>query len=210
MRIAPAMLVGRVAPAALAIFASFIALPIAMPATALAGAAPQQCTKWSSSTQPPPTVNVYRVSEGKVDTVAFKDYVLRVVSREWNVKQGALRDAGAVAVKQYAWYYVLHYRGGKYNGECYDVKDTTADQLYAAKSIATLPSDVKKSVDKTWLWTVQRAGKLPLTGYRRGTDVACGANAGYHLYVISARKCAISGWSPEEILAKYYSGTVDQ
>ena len=210
MRIAPAMLAGRIAPAVLAIFASFIALPITMPATALAGSKPQQCTKWSSTTEPPPTINVYRVSEGTVDTVDFKDYVLRVTSREWNVKQAALRQAGAVAVKQYAWYYVLHYRGGKYNGSCYDVKDTTADQLYAAKTVSTLPNDVKSAVDNTWSWTLHRASKFPLTGYRRGSDVACGADAGFHLYVKSARKCALAGWSAEQILAKYYSGTVSQ
>ena len=210
MRIAPAMLAGRIAPAVLAIFASLIALPITMPATALAGAKPQQCTKWSSTTEPPPTINVYRVSEGKVDTVDFKDYVLRVTSREWNVKQAALRQAGAVAVKQYAWYYVLHYRGGKYNGSCYDVKDTTADQLYAEKTLSGLPSAVKSAVDNTWTWTLHRNGKFPLTGYRRGADVACGANAGYHLYVKSARKCAIAGWSAQEILAKYYTSTVSQ
>ena len=43
-----------------------------------------------------------------------------------------------------------------------------------------------------------------MTGYRRGADVACGENAGYHLYVKSARKCANSGWSaradPGEVL----------
>ncbi len=208
MRIAPAMLAGRVAPAMLAVFASLIALPIAMPATALASAQPKQCTQWTSTTQPPPTIEVYRVSEGKVDTVDFKDYVVRVVSREWNVKQGALRKAGAVAVKQYAWYHVLHYRGGTFNGQCYDVKDTTADQLYAEKLIASIPSRVKKAVNATWSWTLKRGVKFPMTGYRRGADVACAANAGYHLYVRSARKCAKQGWSADKILAVYYTATV--
>ena len=210
MRIAPAMPAGRVAPAALAILAGVIAILFAMPGAVLASAQPQQCTNWQSTSAPPETIKVYRVSEGKVDTVAFKDYVMRVVSREWNVKQGALRKAGAVAVKQYAWYYVLHYRGGTYNGDCYDVKDTTADQLYAEKSVSSLPSGVKKAVNQTWTWSVQRGDKFPMTGYRRGADVACGENAGYHLYVKSARKCANEGWSAEEILAKYYSGTVVQ
>src|SRR4051794_31537859 len=206
--IAPAMLAGRVAPAIAAILASFIALPIAMPAVALANAGPVQCTKWTSTSQPPLTIKVYRVSEGKVDTVSFKDYVMRVVSREWNVKSSALRRAGAVAVKQYAWYYVLHYRGGSYNGICYDVKDTTADQLYAQKSVRRLPRGVKRAVNSTWTWSVQRAGKLPLTGYRRGRKVACGHDAGYHLYVRSARNCAAAGWSAQQILEAYYSGTV--
>ena len=49
--------------------------------------------------------------------------------------ESALRRAGAVAVKQYAWFHVLKWRGGKYNGDCFDVKDTTADQLYKAKAV---------------------------------------------------------------------------
>jgi peptidoglycan hydrolase-like amidase len=202
------MLAGRVAPAAAAILASLIALPIAAPAAVFAGAAPQHCTVWTSTTEPPQTIKVYRVSEGKVDTVNFKDYVMRVVSREWDVKSGALRRAGAVAVKQYAWYYVLHYRGGSYNGSCFDVKDTTADQLYAQKSLSTMPTGVKKAVNSTWSWTVMRGTKFPLTGYRRGTDVPCAYDAGYHLYVRSARKCAQAGWSAGRILSVYYTGTV--
>jgi peptidoglycan hydrolase-like amidase len=179
-----------------------------MPAVAEASAGPAKCTNWTSTTQPPLTIKVYRVSEGKVDRVNFKDYVMRVVSREWNVKQRALRRAGAVAVKQYAWYYVLHYRGGMYNRSCFDVKDTTADQLYAEKAITGLPTAVKRAVNKTWNWHVSRSGKFVLTGYRRGSDVRCAADAGYRLYVRSARKCAAAGWSAERILARYYSGSV--
>jgi len=210
VRIAPAMLAGRVAPAIVAIFASLIALPISMsqPAVASAAAGKDRCTVWSSWTEPPETIKVYRVSEGKVDNVDFKDYVMRVVSREWNVEQGALRKAGAVAVKQYAWYYVLHYRGGKFNGNCFDVKDTTADQLYAEKAVVGLPAGVKSAVNDTWSWSLRRDGKFPLTGYRRGADVGCAQNAAYRLYVRSARKCAKAGWSAEQILAKYYSGSV--
>ncbi|HEY5488357.1 MAG TPA: SpoIID/LytB domain-containing protein [Candidatus Limnocylindrales bacterium] len=209
MSIAPAMLAGRVAPAALAIFASLIAFPFVMPATPVeASAAPKQCTQWSSTTAPPKTIQVYRVNQGRVETVDFKDYVMRVVSREWNVKEGALREAGAVAVKQYAWYYVLHYRGGAYNGACFDVKDTTADQLYATKSISGLPRAVKTAVNSTWSWVVWRGKSFPMTGYRRGSNVACGSDAGYHLYVRSARKCASQGWSAQQILEKYYSATL--
>lgn len=208
MRIAPAMLAGRVAPATLLILASFIASSFALPQIAFASAAPDQCTKWSSTTTPPTSIKVYRVSEGKVDTVDFKDYVMRVTSREWNVKQGALRQAGAVAVKQYAWYHVLHYRGGMYNGKCFDVKDTTADQLYASKAISGLPRAVKRAVNNTWTWSVHRDGKLPMTGYRLGADVRCAANAGYRLYVRSARKCANNGWSAERILSVYFTANV--
>jgi len=204
------MLAGRVAFATLLIFASLTTSALALPSLALASAAPQQCTKWSSTTQAPQSIKVYRVSEGRVDTVDFKDYVMRVVSREWNVKQTALRLAGAVAVKQYAWFHVLHYRGGMYNGNCFDVKDTTADQLYAAKSISGLPSAVKNAVNNTWNWTLHRDGKFPMTGYRRGDAVGCAANAGYRLFVRSARKCAEQGWSAQRILEKYYTAKLVQ
>src|SRR5688572_29225206 len=174
----------------LAIFASVIASVNAMPVGSAMAAAGDRCTDWTSKTEPPPTINVYRVTEGFVETVDFKDYVIRVVSREWNVDQTALRRAGAVAVKQYAWYHVLHHRGGDYEGKCFDVKDSTADQLYASKPIDQIPDRVKKSVNDTWTWRLYRDGRFIMTGYRRGADVGCADDAGYRLYVRSARKCA--------------------
>jgi hypothetical protein len=211
VRIAPAMLAGRVAPAALVILASYIASPFVVPVSPVAASAgATQCTKWSSTTTPPLTINVYRVSEGKVDTVTFKDYVMRVVSREWDVKQAALRQAGSVAVKQYAWYNVLHWRGGKYNGTCFDVKDTTADQLYANKPISEIPLTVKNSVNSTWTWSLHRNGTFPMTGYRTGQILPCAADAGYRLYVRSARRCAINGWGAARILSVYYTANVVQ
>ncbi len=129
----------RIAPAMLAIASVFVAV-LAAPITGTAqsvAAADGHCTDWKSTTNPPPSIAVYRVSEGRVERVDFKTYVIRVSSREWNIDAAALRRAGVVAVKQYAWYHVLHYRGGKFNGKCFDVKDTTADQLYASKSLSS-------------------------------------------------------------------------
>ena len=132
------------------------------------------------------------------------------MSREWNVPQNALRRAGAVAVKQFAWFHVLHYRGGKYNGECYDVKDTTADQLYSSKPLAQIPRRVKKAVKATWGWTLWRGDKFPMTGYRVGKRVSCAEDAGYRLYVRSARHCVKLGWSTEQILTTYYGAILKQ
>jgi peptidoglycan hydrolase-like amidase len=196
----------------LAIFASVFfaafAAPAVVPDLTAAAATGERCTNWNSTTTPPPDIAVYRVSEGRVERVDFKKYVIRVVSREWNIDAGALRRAGAVAVKQYAWYHVLHYRGGKFNGKCFDVKDTTADQLYASKPMSLIPSRVKHAVNDTWSWRLFRDGKFPMTGYRLGQKVDCAENAGYRLYVRSAKRCAHQGWDAERILQVYYTANL--
>jgi peptidoglycan hydrolase-like amidase len=195
----------------LAIFASFIAPAIAVPVQPVAAAMGERCTDWTSKSEPPPTIRVYRVNEGLVDTVDFKDYVIRVVSSEWNVKLRSLRRAGAHAVKQYAWYHVLHYRGGKLDGECFDVRDTTSDQIYRAKAIDQIPERVKTAVNSTWTWRLYRDGKFIMTGYRRGKKgLACAEDAGYRLYVRSARKCAQAGWGAARILRTYYTATLEK
>jgi peptidoglycan hydrolase-like amidase len=201
----------RIAPAMLAITASvfFMGLSgITGPIQTADARTSAQCTNWTSKTEPPPDIAVYRVSEGKVERVDFQLYVARVTSREWNVDQTALRNAGAVAVKQFAWYHVLHYRGGTYNGDCFDVKDTTADQLYAAKPAGEISDRIWKSVKDTWTWRLYRDSRLPMTGYRRGDDVPCAKDAGYRLYARSGRKCANNGWSDERILQTYYTANL--
>jgi hypothetical protein len=172
-----------------------------------AAAAPtEQCTKWMSRTEPPPDIAVYQVAEGLVERVDFQLYVARVVSREWNVKQLQLRNAGAVAAKQYAWYHVLHWRGGTYDGRCFDVRDTRADQLYAAKPADQIPDVVWKSVRDTWTWQVVRDGKFIMTGYRRGDDVRCAKDAGFRLYAVSGLNCVEQRhWDTQRLLEVYYT-----
>jgi peptidoglycan hydrolase-like amidase len=201
----------RIAPAMLAVFASVFVVGITAPVQTVAAATGAQCTNWTSRQAPPPDIAVYRVSEGFVERVNFKDYVARVVSREWNVKYHELRKAGAVAVKQYAWYHVLKWRGGTYNGKCFDVRDSTADQLYASKPTSQIPGEIKRAVNDTWTWRLRRAdGKFPMTGYRRGADVPCADDAGYRLYVRSGKKCAAAGWSTEQILQTYYTANLEK
>jgi peptidoglycan hydrolase-like amidase len=195
----------RIAPAMLAICASLYLSVIVVPASPVAAAGGERCTDWTSRSEPPPTIRVYRVTEGFVETVDFKDYVIRVVSREWNVKQTALRNAGAQAAKQYAWYHVLRYRGGMYEGQCFDVRHSTADQLYAAKPLEQIPERVKTSVDKIWSWRLLREGKFIMTGYRRGKDVPCAEDAGWKLFALSGGECARKGWSTARILRVYYT-----
>ena len=90
------------------------------------------CTSWTSQVDPPPTIRVYRHLTGVVDTVDLKAYTKNVLSREWisSWTTASIRS-GAVAVKSYAWYMVLHWRGGvNATGECFDLRDDTYDQVY--------------------------------------------------------------------------------
>ena len=71
------------------------------------------CSSWTSETEPPPTIRVFRHESGAVETVDFRTYTKNVLSREWigSWTTESLRS-GALAVKSYAWYQVLHWRGG--------------------------------------------------------------------------------------------------
>jgi hypothetical protein len=179
----------------------------------LYGAAPlsvdasSSCTGWNSTTTPPPSIRVGR-ADGSVDVVKFRSYVGNVMAMEWPywLPKPALQ-AGAVAVKQYGWYWTLagHHRSGfvNSNGKCYDVVDTTRDQLYKPEKV-TVRRVIWSAIDKTWNLTLRKNGKFFMTGYRYGSDVRCGADAdGWRLYERSVVDCAHRGRTLTEILNKY-------
>ncbi|HEX7066824.1 MAG TPA: SpoIID/LytB domain-containing protein, partial [Candidatus Limnocylindria bacterium] len=150
-------------------------LPVGRPAPA--GAA-GDCGSYRSETTPPPTIRVYRSATGAVDTVDFRAYVKNVLSREWisSWTTESLR-AGALAVKHYGWYQVVHWRGYVTpGGECFDVFDTTRDQHYdpSRPTYATMAA----AVDATWGTLALKNGRLFATYYNAGSSgEACGANA---------------------------------
>jgi serine protease inhibitor ecotin len=144
------------------------------------------------------------VSTGVVVAVDFETYVKVVMPAEWpSTWPIESMRAGAVAIKQYAWYYTMHYRGGTGTGGCYDVRDDNTDQVYSP-AITQYPSQIQ-AVESTWSESITKSGVFVFTGYRPGTNVACGTDAdGYHLFQRSALNCAIDGKTGEEILQIYY------
>src|SRR5450756_2568473 len=191
--------------AAAALLAATIWLPaVSSPPVVQAAAV---CTGWSSTTTPPPTIRVLRTGTGVVETVDFMTYVKVVMPAEWpsTWSQEVFR-AGAVAIKQYAWYYTMHYRGGTGTGGCYDVSDSTVDQLYSPTR--TQYANQIQAVESTWSESITKGGTFVFTGYRPGTNVACGTDAhtlgGNYLMQRSALNCAIDGKTGEEILEIYY------
>ncbi|MGA3056473.1 MAG: SpoIID/LytB domain-containing protein, partial [Candidatus Limnocylindrales bacterium] len=168
------------------------------------------CTGWSSTTTPPPTIRVLRStgpSSGSVQTVDFKTYVKVVMAPEWSGTwpQEVMR-AGAVAIKQYAWYYTMHYRGITGTGGCADVYDNNNDQIYQPETRTPTAQQIQ-AVDSTWPESILKNGAFILTGYRSGDpSMGCGQDAdGYHLYQASASHCASgANMTGEQILHVYY------
>ena len=172
-------------------------------------AASSSCTGWTSTVVPPSSIRVLRTRTGRVETVPFRKYVAMVMaSGEWpsRLKMATL-EAGALATKQYAWYYTLkgHHRPGYVRGgKCYDVRDDTADQLY--KHYASPDKRQWAAVDKTWGLTLRKNGRFFLTGYRAGISHTCAADAnGWKLYAASVDACARKGWAYMRILKTYLS-----
>ncbi len=168
------------------------------------------CTGWTSKATPPRTIRVLRVRKGKVLTVDFRRYVAIVMaSGEWPSRlRKATLQAGAVATKQYAWYYALkgnHRSSYKRNGKCYDVRDDANDQLFRPER-AKPTKKHQKAVSVTSGLTLRKNGRFFLTGYRAGSSRKCGADAnGWKLYARSVEACAKKGWSRARIQRRYYS-----
>jgi hypothetical protein len=166
------------------------------------------CTGWTSTRLPPTSIRVYRTSgpnAGTVQVVDFKSYVGVVLAAEWpSTWPAASLESGAVAVKEYAWYYAMSWRGGTGTGGCYDVIDNTNDQIYWPESRSPTPGETA-AIEATWYESITRVGSIILTGYRSGSDVGCGSDAdGYNLYQRSARNCAAAGMTADQILQIYY------
>jgi hypothetical protein len=187
-----------------------------------------RCTAWSSQHAPPKTIRVLRSKRdqtpddvaGTVQEVDFFDYVATTMAVEWPEHYPAqtLR-AGAVATKQFAWYYVLNWRGGtkKVDGEkvCYDVSDTTIDQYYYPEKFGVGKPNgpgpkITNALKATWdvslrkYKTSTQSSRFFLTGYRAGSTSKCGADAnGFKLYHRSTRACGEDGLTWREILRLY-------
>lgn len=170
-------------------------------------AAAASCSGYSSVSVPPPTIRVLRHATGAVETVDFRAYTKNVLSREWLwYWTGRSLRAGALAVKHYAWYQILHWRGGtNAEGECYDIRDDTRDQVYNP----TRPTydSAAAAVDATWDVRVRRNHTIVPTYYDSGAvDEECGANAnGRKMYQWGSQACGLDGLSARAIIKTYYA-----
>ena len=165
---------------------------------------PTGCTTDGTNSKLPSTILVYRVSLGRVDRVDFKTYVKNVLPNEWiSSWPSASLQAGAMAVKSYAWYWALHSTRKTAGGLCYDVRDDTADQVYRPSSAL---SSTSSAVDSTWSARMTRSGNI-LQAHYCSTTTACGAWVdGNWLSQYGSRDLANAGNSYQTILRHYYTG----
>jgi hypothetical protein len=198
----------RHARAAIALIATLIVLCLAPMLGSAPAVAAGECGTHRSETEPPATIRVFRSASGAVETVDFRAYVKNVLSREWisTWTTESLR-AGALAVKHYAWYQVLHWRGYlNAAGQCFDVFDSTRDQHYdpSRPTYASMAS----AVDATWGTLAHRSGHVFATYYNAGAAAdPCGANAnGWQLLQWGTQACGLAGRSASEIMGIYYAG----
>jgi heat shock protein HspQ len=90
-----------------------------------------------------------------VETVPFDEYVRNVLPNEWytNWDMEALQ-AGAMAIKHFAWYKILTQTRAPYGA---DVVDNTCDQYYLPNS---RNARTDAAVDATWGYVMHREGRL--------------------------------------------------
>ena len=199
------------------LLATGMALPGGSASAATDARAP--CRAWSSQLQPPPTIRVYRTrgpDAGTVQKVNFRRYVAVVMAAEWpaSMPRETLR-AGALAVKQYAWYYRVFYRGWLApDGRCFHVMDTSIDQVYWPE--LRVPGRRHfEAIDASWRLSLQKPGptgpsRLILTSYRQGLRVACGTDRdGRKLFQLSSRACGAAGLTARQILRTYYGAPLE-
>ncbi len=193
------------------IFGLSLMIPMALTqASEVFAAGDDSCTGWQSTKVPPDTIRVFRRATGVVEVVPFQTYVVTVMGKEWpGYLPVALIEAGSVAVKQYGWFHAMEGRHrSSYvteSGECYDVRDSTGDQLYKPEK-ARIVNKHWTAVGVTWDFHLRKDGKQFLTGYRTGEKGPCAYDAtGWKLFARSAVRCAEDlGYNWKEILHAYY------
>lgn len=141
-----------------------------IPSASLLAARPRnlqsaQAAAATSAWTPPDNIRVYRTGTGVVEIVPFREYVKHVLPNEWvpTWAPASLR-AGAMAVKEYAWYWVS--LGGKQVSLGADVKDNTDDQVYDP-DVSYASTDA--AVDATWAYVLLRNNALFQAQYCSGS-----------------------------------------
>ncbi len=141
-----------------------------------------------------------RIAPFHVERMRFVDYVRNVLPNEWvSGWPPASLDAGAIAVKEYAWYTAVVERKWRTWGYPFDLIDSTCDQVYKKDSAV---ADTDAAVARTWLARMLLDDRLIPTFYRNTVD-NCPIFPGCMGQDESAQ-LARDGQTAEQILSYFY------
>ncbi len=195
----------------------------------VAQSAAPPCNNYYNNTTPPENIGVgitdpnNRLYITDVVYPSFKSYERDVLPNEWSEAgwDTAAYQAGALAVKTFAWYWVHNWDPTKVSpvtGECYQVTNWTDYQVYCAGS-GTPGSGVScpgtfvrdaghvlktnYAIEQTWNWLLQTSGLIYPTHYNSGfSDDYCGEahpDPNLGLYLGST----MSQWGSQACAANY-------
>jgi uncharacterized protein YneR len=171
---------------------------------------------WTSQTETPPTIRVYMTGTGDIVTYNFQFYEQHVLPNEWGTGAPyAALQAGAEAVRDYAWYFVLNGSKGtaaNVNPCSFDVDDSTAYQDFVPSGPTS--TNTNNAVTSTATTVFSHGGTITETSYCSNFLTGCGADTpadacgqlatGSRMSQIGSDSCANKGDSWEQILSIYY------
>ena len=187
-----------------------LSLPaLASPNPAAAAPASVSCDRSIDPYEPPATIRIGRVTDGavgEVDEVPFREYVARRLAATWPADApSAALEAGAILVRQAAWYRVLrpHHGYATAAGACHDVRDDEVDGALAAadpRHLAAIDATSTLSLRNTAL-----ADPFLLPLIREGSDGCAEGPISLHPIVPQQGviACAVAGLDRGEILRRY-------
>ena len=198
--------------AALAALALALGVAALQPSRAVAATQATASSVQSATLTPPATIKVARRFPANdpngviigVDTVDFRTYCVRVLSHEWApataFSDEALR-AGALAVKDYGWYWATHpTKLPDVAAWGADVDDTTNYQEYMDWDYGQRYWD---AVNATWGTTMTRDGQVFEASYYAGVYSGA-ATDGRHMTQWGSQYWAAQGKTYPWIVAFYY------
>jgi hypothetical protein len=188
--------------------------PSASPTTTEAGfGSAASCSGYSSNSAPPPTIRIrYVTGDDNIWVRDFRTYVKEVLPREWSAGWNMESlQAGAMAVRDFGWYYVNTGPAGWKNGQCYDITSSTLYQLWGPGGTN---SRTDEAVDSVWFaGRLTRAipGAVFPAYYKAGfSSDACGQEyyptpwPGNDMSQWGSQACALDGQMWNGILRRYY------
>jgi hypothetical protein len=187
---------------------------LAMPLTtqALSPSVDNKCARWHSLFVPPPSVRVYvKRHGGYVVDRPFRTYVLEVAAAgAWpGTKPMESLKAGLLAIKQYAWYEVVHRPCDRLtpSGQPYDIVNGGEHQLWRPKSgLRHWNKRQAIAVDAIWRMSVRKPSHGNHWRFFRTGWTGTSGRDGWHLYEDTVTRLARDGYSFRRIL-KYEYGS---